>query len=335
MSISRMAVTSSSNPDPYAADTNKLLLEMAKVNLEVLCSRDVVVLEKNQHLSSAFRTLVDNDINSCPVVDNDGKYVGLLTIKDCLEVALEIFGNQTYRPVKGSPAYKRQKDQWRETRVSSKVKFEPTLSPSQSVLTALEGLGRGNRHSMAVVSHTNRVLGIVSQMSILSWLDEIIDGYPMIARAPLNSIRPFNFVQTFPSTSKTIDAMKTLISQNYSAVGVVNELNQLEDVLSVKDLKGVDPETLTFRWLFNSITYFKDQCREEDEDTPLDPVVISSMEHSTFQDCLSRMASNYVHRVFIVKERKNMQVQDIISTTDMINYLLSLRNRTAAIEDVE
>jgi CBS domain-containing protein len=48
---------------------------------------DVITIAPRMNIHAAIKVLVDNRISSTPVVDDNGNLVGILTTRDCLNVA--------------------------------------------------------------------------------------------------------------------------------------------------------------------------------------------------------------------------------------------------------
>ena len=59
--------------------------------------------------------------------------------------------------------------------------------------------------------------------------------------------RPYNIVCTMMVSRKTIEAFKVLRDQNLSGLAVVDSAGRMVDVLSTRDLRGISPDSQTFR----------------------------------------------------------------------------------------
>ena len=71
----------------------------------------LVTFAPNQDVREAIKLLIEKRIAGCPVVDNRGNLVGMLSQKDCLKVAMDAAGShcsqQTLEPKLASlPMYK-------------------------------------------------------------------------------------------------------------------------------------------------------------------------------------------------------------------------------------
>lgn len=59
-----------------------------KLLIKDYMTRRVTMLSPETEIMQAVHTLLEKDVSGAPVVDSDGKLVGLLTHKDCMKVVL-------------------------------------------------------------------------------------------------------------------------------------------------------------------------------------------------------------------------------------------------------
>ena len=64
-------------------------------------SRRLVTLKRETEIMQAVAILIKNDIAGAPVVDDDGRLVGILTEKDCMKVVLNAAYHSEYGGVVG------------------------------------------------------------------------------------------------------------------------------------------------------------------------------------------------------------------------------------------
>lgn len=60
-----------------------------KILVKDYMTRNLVTLQPDNEVLHAVHTMVEHSISGAPVVDKDGKLVGMLTEKDCMQVILE------------------------------------------------------------------------------------------------------------------------------------------------------------------------------------------------------------------------------------------------------
>ena len=120
----------------------------------------VVTLSPDDDIHRAMHTLLKKRISSAPVVDGQGRLVGILSEKDCLRTL-------TGAAFDGMP----------EATVASYMTAPvETLTPETSVYDIVNRfLGRAF-HQMPVVDNTGRVLGQVSRRDVLVAIESMRDN---------------------------------------------------------------------------------------------------------------------------------------------------------------
>jgi CBS-domain-containing membrane protein len=285
----------------------------------------VITFHKQTPADEALRTLVDNGILSAPVVDEWGKFMGMIDHMAIMAYSLDIF-NQVYRPSRWSDEYLAKKRQFRNTTVWD-IMFRCSGDPTNasvledfSLFHALEVMTVTGAHRLAVVDSENFVTGLITQSSICTWLLRNVDKMSREMRnEKAFNIRPWNIVATMPVTRRAVHAFKLMKDENLTSVGIVDDNFRLVDVLSTRDLRGINPDSLTFRFLWNTIDFFKDQVRDRSPSVPARPVTVSA--NSTLEQILRAYQSNKIHRVFVLSESDRQPI-DVISQTDILRYVV-------------
>ena len=59
---------------------------MEKINVRDYMTKDLIVFKPDEGIYAAIDTLVKAEISGGPVVDDDGKLVGIISQKDCLRI---------------------------------------------------------------------------------------------------------------------------------------------------------------------------------------------------------------------------------------------------------
>ena len=70
--------------------THHELEKMISLNVRDYMATDLVTLDPDTSILAAAHTLIDREISGAPVVDRDGRMVGILTERDCMRVALQV-----------------------------------------------------------------------------------------------------------------------------------------------------------------------------------------------------------------------------------------------------
>jgi CBS-domain-containing membrane protein len=168
---------------------------------------------------------------------------------------------------------------------------------------------------------------------VMKWLTEHMDEMSELGEVAVSELRPWNFVSTVNQSARAITAFKRMVSEDVSGLAVVDDTNKICDVITVRDLRGIDSISTTFRWLYNTTGYFKKQVRDRDADTlaitPKAPVTMNT--DATLNDLLKNYVDKWVHRVFIVNQSKNLV--DVISELDVLTYILGLKTSESANDD--
>ncbi len=67
---------------------------LAKITVADYMTRRVITLTKDTHVIDAIKKLLENKVTSAPVVDEQGRLIGLFSEKDSIKVFLESVYNQ-------------------------------------------------------------------------------------------------------------------------------------------------------------------------------------------------------------------------------------------------
>lgn len=123
---------------------------MRSVIIKDHMTTDVETLHPDTEIAHAAQFLVAQEISGAPVVDELGRLVGILTERDCIEVAMQA-------DYYGEPG----------GLVSDYMTPEPqTVSPEQSILTLAEMFIRDTYRRYPVVDN-GRMVGIISRRDVM------------------------------------------------------------------------------------------------------------------------------------------------------------------------
>ncbi|MGI9294540.1 MAG: CBS domain-containing protein [Pseudomonadales bacterium] len=67
-----------------------------KIHVKDYMARHLVTLKPDDEVLRAIHTLIEHKIAGAPVVDKDGKLVGILTEKDCMKAAVDASYHSQY-----------------------------------------------------------------------------------------------------------------------------------------------------------------------------------------------------------------------------------------------
>ena len=95
-----VGIISEKNITPAAADREVSIVEFAlllsKIKVGDVMTKEVITVSVDDPVELAARKMSDNDISILPVVDNDGKLVGIVSRSDLFRLLLELFGTRHY-----------------------------------------------------------------------------------------------------------------------------------------------------------------------------------------------------------------------------------------------
>ena len=95
-----VGIISEKNITSAAADKEVSIVEFAlllsKIKVGDVMTKEVITVSVDDPVELAARKMSDNDISILPVVDNNGKLVGVVSRSDLFRLLLELFGTRHY-----------------------------------------------------------------------------------------------------------------------------------------------------------------------------------------------------------------------------------------------
>lgn len=95
-----VGIISEKNITSAAADRKVSIVEFAlllsKIKVGDVMTKEVITVSIDDPVELAARKMSDNDISILPVVDNNGKLVGVVSRSDLFRLLLELFGTRHY-----------------------------------------------------------------------------------------------------------------------------------------------------------------------------------------------------------------------------------------------
>lgn len=119
-------------------------------------SRDPVTVSPDMDLQRAIKLLLQHRVSGVPVLDGEGRLVGILSKKDCLEVA---FGASYHQDWAGP--------------VSRYMSTDVETVEADADLIGVADLFRKSRFRRYPVMSGNRIVGIITRHDILRGLEEL------------------------------------------------------------------------------------------------------------------------------------------------------------------
>jgi CBS domain-containing protein len=121
--------------------------------------KDFLTLDPEMEILRAAKLLVKLDISGAPVLDKHGRLVGMLTERDCMQVALQGYyhgepGGVVKNHMSANPEY---------------------VSPDKSILTLAEMFINGRFQRYPVVDN-GRVVGVIARWDVMRALSSFYPG---------------------------------------------------------------------------------------------------------------------------------------------------------------
>jgi CBS domain-containing protein len=113
-------------------------------------SKNVVTLDPETEILHAVHELITHDISGAPVLDQHGRLIGVLTERDCMQVALQ-------GDYHGMPA----------GQVKDHMSTNPqSLEPGESILKLADLFINGRFHRYPVLDN-GRLVGVISRRDVM------------------------------------------------------------------------------------------------------------------------------------------------------------------------
>lgn len=136
--------------------------EFGKKKVEELMTKEVITLGPDDTVAKALATMRDNAISRIPVVDEEGKLLGLVTLHDLIIRFMKPRFKAQFGEVAGEkiPPFS---TQLREVMIRGVI----TIGPEASIKEAIGSLVENDIDGLVVVDGENRVVGILTTKDLL------------------------------------------------------------------------------------------------------------------------------------------------------------------------
>jgi len=128
---------------------------MRSMQIRDYMKKDVLILDPEMDVLHAANLLLKSNISGAPVLDKYGRLVGMLTERDCMQVALQGFYH-------GEPGGKVEKH------MSTDPEF---VSPDNSILTVVEMFIQGRFQRYPVLDN-GRLVGVIARQDVMKALSK-------------------------------------------------------------------------------------------------------------------------------------------------------------------
>jgi len=145
---------------------NKLVDKEAKPDTEKFplvtdyMTRDLITFEIDTPIDVVIKSLLENRISGAPILNNDGKVVGLIDDKDCLNTLVGISYNQLPTTKNTAADY-----------MSNVMK---TISENLSILQVAHVFVSTPYKRLLVMDENEMLVGSISRRDVLRAIDELV-----------------------------------------------------------------------------------------------------------------------------------------------------------------
>eukprot|EP01080_Neovahlkampfia_damariscottae_P007222 gene7222-11537_t len=276
--------------------TVKEILEAVKVEECAPKSSKILVLSSEDHVPDALKKLIDMNIVSAPVINEETKeFLGLLDVVDILAFVVSIFDNKSTDKEHGGNIFK-------SLTASEKYSKQPIGDITNIMHNSITPVKVGTNlwdvlqifvdgaHRVPVITEEGKLISILTQAAVVNTL----------AKHP-NALGELG--------KQDVQTLKIEIS----GVGVVDQSGKLMGNISARDLKYIKPNQI-FSNMLKSCGQFISDIKQSiiEENAP----VIAVNPDTKFSFVLGRMAVNRIHRLYVCD--KDQKPTAIISLRDLL-----------------
>jgi CBS domain-containing protein len=311
------------------SETDDFVLVLTKTKAERLLprGRQVFSTDTSEELSTVFKKLVDNNVLSLPVLNQRGKYYGMVEMFDLVEYVTTLFADlTTTRLIDLEKMLVSEKKFLRATVkdvIRSPFTKNKTYKPLQkgfSLYSAWEMLSLTSLNRIAILNESEQVIDIITGSMLIDFLWQNIEKIGDVAQRTVANftIEPTEVLATINRNTKAIIAFREMVRLEKSGLGVVDDNGKLVDNISPRDLKGIHTEANVFWRLWSTISEYKKRERSDHD------AKIPDLTYVTNQDSLytvvEKMATLHIHRVYVVDgDKKPIRV---VTQNDIMREIL-------------
>lgn len=276
---------------------------------------------------SSIQALIKNKIQSAPVYDEaTNSYIGFLDVRDLVSFVRFVFDeqkvvdNNTLKDIifHGVHMFKAPTTEGvTVSYLARRNKFAP-LTKDATLYDAVELLSRG-LHRVPILSAEGKLINIVSQSTIVSYLDKHLEKLKDLASMTIEATglgtKP---VQSVPQTASVIDTLRLMDSKGLSGVAITADHGKLVGITTGKDL-GFFIDNPSLATLSAPVFQFLAAIREQVIDIRVPTIAV--FPEDTLGRAIAVLAATRVHRIFVVDNETDYKPLAAISITDILRFL--------------
>lgn len=287
----------------------------------------VIVVKSTDNLKAVMGVLVDNNIYSTPIYDEELKqYIGMVDMGDIVDFISKNF-EETQMLGKGFEAIFNQAEKFISAKVidviaeSQRTPFVP-ISVKASMLDVAMLFNEHNVHRVNVFDDDENLINIITKSALLEQLQkhkELVSEFSKRTASELNlGTSPVISVDISDSTFKAFNILR---ESNLYAVPVVNiQLgNSIVANISAKDVRAACSDPSRLHLLYGPISKFLATVTKDSVD--IASPSITCKDTDTFESILEKLVVNKIHRVYVIDPKSNAP-KKVISLTDILHCVV-------------
>lgn len=151
-------------------------MQEVELNVADVITTRLVTLSSEQHVLDGIDRLLQKEISGAPIVDSDGRFLGMFSEKSCIN-AFAVIDNERQRRCDESMQFVRAKDCMQSSLV--------TVSPECDVFDAIGKLLTNRISGLPVVDHSGEFRGVFSERSAMRVLIDLT--WNQMSRGPVSA----------------------------------------------------------------------------------------------------------------------------------------------------
>eukprot|EP01112_Ceratiomyxa_fruticulosa_P001166 TRINITY_DN1115_c0_g1_i1.p1 TRINITY_DN1115_c0_g1~~TRINITY_DN1115_c0_g1_i1.p1 ORF type:complete len:314 (+),score=54.04 TRINITY_DN1115_c0_g1_i1:176-1117(+) len=292
----------------------------------------IVTVNDNDNLSTAFQTLIENNILSVPVWDiHRHRFSSFIDMVDIVSVCVneltedQILNDSDLTSLMERVASLQNKKVGELTNFSGRNPFYAVESTAPLHI-AIKLMNKWGVHRIPVVDSEGSLISVLTQSQVVHWLSNHMYYFSDLISKTLEQLEIGTQTEVYSVSQhqRAIDAFNLIYEKKVSAVAVVDANGILVGNISVSDLKLIGYNAKLVSRLFYPIEeYLKVISANKNTHGHAFQGALSVQKGSTMGEVVHKLVSTRTHRVYVVDpEGKPIGV---ISNLEVLKAICSCR----------
>jgi len=312
-------------------NSNQIHDKLANIAIETVVQqkKDIVTISSNTTAKEALKILTQANYYTAPIFDEEkGTYCGLITLGNIVKVLVNLFRTEAQNNGSQLESYgftdhdlqnigkHFSEIHLRDVEVSAFVS-KPLGS---SLLEIIKTLANPEVERIPIVNQQNQAVAMVSQRDVMIYLSKHVELFGETGHKTIQELKTFNgAVVTTDEHTRTILAFAAMISNKFSALGILGEDNEMLGIISFKDIGECLKNLKSL--LAPVHEYIKTIRLASVKD--INPT-INCLSSDTLERAIAKLVAVGVHRLFVRGKKENAVGHDfigILSLHDVMRIL--------------